>query len=93
MKANTSLTDIFEELIDDAMKQPETSKMFRSNEFFYETINYQIKWESPLYTTISKLALRNIIELAYNEGQKDALINAQEKVQKWAEDVINKKAK
>ena len=82
------LMDIFDYLLLKAENKnhPEGSKYFESNEFFYEKINPNISWETPLSTSISKLALRVFIEMAYAEGKKAGISDAQTKVFEWVDD-------
>ena len=82
------LMDIFDELLLKAENKnhPEGSKYFESNEFFYEKINPNISWETPLSTSISELALRVFIEMAYAEGKKAGISDAQTKVFEWVDD-------
>ena len=87
-KNKPCLMDIFEELLLKAENKnsPEGSKYFESNEFFYEKINPNISWQTPLSTSISKLALRVFIEMAYAEGKKEGIMDAQTKVIEWIDD-------
>ena len=87
-KDKPCLMDIFDELLSKAENKnsPEGSKYFESNEFFYEKINPNISWETPLATSISKLALRVFIEMAYAEGKKAGISDAQTNVFEWADD-------
>ena len=60
-------------------KPSDDSKLFESNEFFYENVDKKIEWENNGSSChISKLALRTLLEMAYIEGKKDGLIKAQE---------------
>lgn len=82
MEANTSLIEIFDELLD-KLELPGDSKFYESNEFFYEKLNPQITWETELYTNISKLALRTLIEEAYIAGKKEGYENAESLIIGW----------
>ena len=81
-KNNTSLIEIFDELLD-KLELPSNSKFYDSNEFFYEKLNPLITWEKNFYTSISKLALRTLIEEAYIAGKKEGYENAEELVIEW----------
>lgn len=81
-KVNTCLMDIFDELLD-KLELPRDSRCYESNEFFYEKLNPQITWETELYTSISKLALRTLIEEAYIAGKKEGYETSQELVSAW----------
>ena len=82
MKENTSLIEIFDELLDE-LELPSNSKFYESNEFFYEKINPQITWETNYSTSISKLALRTLIEEAYIAGKKEGYENAESLIIGW----------
>ena len=79
---NTSLMEIFDELLD-SLELPNDSKCYNTNEFFYENINPDITWELNGSTSISKLALRTIIEKAYIAGKKEGYESAQALVYGW----------
>lgn len=79
----TSLMEIFDELLD-KLELPSDSKCYETNEFFYENINSDIKWELDASTNISKRALRTIIEKAYIAGKKEGYESAQTLVYAWA---------
>ena len=85
-KNKPCLMDIFDELLLKAENISNDSKHFESNEFFYEKINPSILWETPLATSISKLALRTFLEMAYAEGKKEGILDAQTKVFEWVDD-------
>ena len=84
MEANTSLIEIFDELLD-KLELPSNSKFYESNEFFYENINPQITWETINSTSISKLALRTLIEKAYIAGKKEGYENAESLIIGWVD--------
>lgn len=54
------------------------TRKFESNEFFYEKINPHLKYQedtpdNTVIDTMSQMALRQMIEMAYQEGKKDML--------------------
>ena len=60
-------------------KPSDDSKLYESNEFFYENVDKKIEWENNGFSChITKLALRTLLEMAYLEGKKNGLIKAQE---------------
>ena len=81
-KTYTSIIELFDELLNN-FELPSDSKFYESNEFFYEKLNPQITWETNYSTSISKLALRTLIEEAYLAGKKEAYENAEALVVGW----------
>lgn len=84
MKENTGLIEIFDELLD-KLELSNDSKFYESNEFFYEKLNPQITWETNYSTSISKLALRTLIEKAYIAGKKEGYENAESLIIGWVD--------